>query len=1047
MKVTSQTILFLLFPLLFPLRATAQISADGTTSTTVTDTETGVIIENGDRNGGNLFHSFDEFSLPSKTEAFFNNSSDIVNIFSRVTGGRVSNIDGLIRANGTANLFLINPAGIVFGNDASLQLGGSFYGSTADSIIFPEGEFSAVDLDNPPLITVNAPVGLSFRDNPRPITNRAITDNIGLQVNEGQSLNLIGGDVTFEGGIITARGATVWLGGVAEAATVDLDRNLTPAVSNEISRADVTLTRDSRTLATTNINVASDDGGAVTILGNDIIVDGESRIIGGIARNSGTLESQAGDITLDAAGAVEISEGSRIDNRLDLGATGNTGDINITADSLTIDNGATLNASLNNQGQENAEIISNAGDINITTTGAVIIDGSVANSDFEFSFIASGVRSGAVGNGGNINISAGSLSLINDGVINTRSAGRGNAGNIIIDVDGAVDIIGSGDSESTQIAIDASLGDINNIDAIGSGGNIEITANSLSLTNNVSIRSSTFARGDGGTIRLNASESIAIDSESSIDSNISSRSAEGNTGGITIDTTNLSLANFGRINSSNILGEGNAGKIAIDADTISIVGESTTENNRESLTGIFSAVGGSTNNGEIFRARGNTGGIEITTTNLNLSNGGEINANTFGRGDAGKITVNASNVIDIEENNSPNTNTGIFSAVGNTGIGNTGGIEIVTANLNLKNGGRVNATTFGRGNPGRITVNASDSINIEGRDVDLIDEEANDIINNRISSGIFSNIEEGADADTAGDIAVATENLILSDGGTISASTFGQGDGGSLSITAREIALDEGTISTINQPSAASEEPREGGNITLEVAETIFLRNESTISARAGENASGGNITIEANSIVAFPNQNSDIIADAEGGNGGNINIFVDSVLGIEERSQNEDTNDIDASSESGISGNVSIETPDNNPFREDIELSDTVVTPEIVATNACQVSADRGVVNTLVIKGKGGISVTPTQPFDADALILEEELNTFQLSEEIDESMNEGLDNISSKIEPVAYKNNGEPVYIARGIIKERDGTIVLTAASKGMTQSRKYTNSFGCN
>ncbi len=138
------------------LPVSAQVIPDGTTTTTVDIDGT---INDGNRAGGNLFHSFQEFSVPVGGSAFFNNALDIVNIFSRVTGGNISNINGLLGANGTANLFLINPAGIIFGENAQLSIGGSFFGSTADSIIFSDGKFSAVDLDNPPLLTVNAPLG------------------------------------------------------------------------------------------------------------------------------------------------------------------------------------------------------------------------------------------------------------------------------------------------------------------------------------------------------------------------------------------------------------------------------------------------------------------------------------------------------------------------------------------------------------------------------------------------------------------------------------------------------------------------------------------------------------------------------------------------------------------------------------------------------------------------------------------------------------------------------------------------------------------------
>ena len=122
-----------------PIRAVAQVSSDGTTNTTVNSNGSDFTILNGIKKGSNLFHSFRDFSVPRGGSASFdlNNTPNINNIFSRVTGGNISDIDGLIQTvngNNSTNLFLINPAGIIFGENARLNVGGSFLGTTANSI-------------------------------------------------------------------------------------------------------------------------------------------------------------------------------------------------------------------------------------------------------------------------------------------------------------------------------------------------------------------------------------------------------------------------------------------------------------------------------------------------------------------------------------------------------------------------------------------------------------------------------------------------------------------------------------------------------------------------------------------------------------------------------------------------------------------------------------------------------------------------------------------------------------------------------------------------
>ena len=157
--------------------------------------------------GNLLFHSFENFSLESGQSAFFDPSdinTNIETIFSRVTGSP-SRIDGSIRAD-NADIFFINPKGIWFGPDASLEVGGSFIASTASHVTFPNGtEFSASNPQSVPLLNVVQPVGLSLTEGSSSIVNESVAvssllgGSAGLEVPYEQSIMLIGNNVSQPG--------------------------------------------------------------------------------------------------------------------------------------------------------------------------------------------------------------------------------------------------------------------------------------------------------------------------------------------------------------------------------------------------------------------------------------------------------------------------------------------------------------------------------------------------------------------------------------------------------------------------------------------------------------------------------------------------------------------------------------------------------------------------------------------------------------------------------------------------------------------------------
>jgi filamentous hemagglutinin family protein len=177
---------------------------DGT-GTVITPNGDRIDISNGTLGGDrtNLFHSFETFGLSEGQIANFLSNPEIRNILGRVVGGDPSIINGLIQVTGgNSNLFLMNPAGIVFGSGASLNVPASFTATTATGIGFGgDNWFNAFGNNNYQNL-IGTPSTFAFdKAQPGSIVNAA-----NLAVGEGQNLMLLGGSVTNTGKVTAPSG-------------------------------------------------------------------------------------------------------------------------------------------------------------------------------------------------------------------------------------------------------------------------------------------------------------------------------------------------------------------------------------------------------------------------------------------------------------------------------------------------------------------------------------------------------------------------------------------------------------------------------------------------------------------------------------------------------------------------------------------------------------------------------------------------------------------------------------------------------------------------
>ena len=727
-------------------------------------------IDGGARRGPNLFHSFREFNIDNGRGVYFANPAGVTNILTRVTGGSGSQILGALGVLGNANLFLINPNGILFGPNARLDIRGSFLASTANSVVFDNGfVFSAIDPQAPPLLTVSVPVGLQYGSNPGAIqVQRAL-----LRVPNGQTLTLAGGAVSIEGGelgALLAPGGRVELAGVAAPGEVGLaqqGQEWRLNVPDGLTRADVTL------FDFAYVDVSSGGGGSIAMTARNLTIAGPGTfLIAGIASGFGTVGAQAGSININAIETVSINA-SEVANVVLPDSMGNAGDISITTGSLSLTNGGFLSTNTLGQGD--------AGKITITARDAVSFDG--VNSDGLPSAASSAVTSNAIGKGGDISITTGTLSLTNGGEINTSTFGQGDAGKVTITARDAVSFDGVTGNRFSSGA----FSQMRSVDR--QGGDISITTGTFSLSNGAQVVSSTFGRGNAGNVKITARDTVLIDGKSSnrFTSAVISRAeseAIGKGGDINITTGAFSLLNGAQISVST-LGQGDAGKITIAArDAVSFDGVA---GNRFS-SGAFSQLKGV----------GRGGDISITTGTLSLSNGAAVSAITDGQGDAGNITLTAKDAVSFDGVGSNGLPSGAFSSVNLGASGQGRNITVDTGLFSITNGGQLSASSQGQGNAGNLDVTA--------RQIRLDNE---------------GKIAAQTTSGQGGNITLQVSDLLLLRRGSSISTTAGTaqagGDGGNISFNGNFIVA----IANENSDISANAFTGKGGRVDI-TAQGIF---------------------------------------------------------------------------------------------------------------------------------------------------------------------------------------------------------------------------------
>ncbi len=765
--------ILLIIGIIYAVSLSAEVTFDGSLGSQLSleGPQYEISAELGQQQGNNLFHSFEKFNLSEQESANFYGPEQISNIISRVTGGEYSHIDGTIYSDiPQASFYFINPEGILFGANASIDVDGDVYLSSANTLRFADGaEFNAENIDQT-ILSVAEPSAFGFLgDTPSPVR----FDGSQLGVYPGNTLAVVGGNITLDQTTLGAESGKVILASVAGKGDVIFSPK---DVQIDAAKGDINAQNQSRisasgqeggkiyiragqfTLENTLVDV---DTAIATGKGIDVHVDSLDMKTGGRIMSRTFGEGRGGDISITVANQANI-EGTNAGIFVNARVEGDSGNIHLQADTLQVKNGARINADARGAGR--------GGNISLNVNNDMFLGGE--NEKGANSFISSSARGNEenAGAGGDMDIQAGQLTIADGAQIGSVTIGIGNSGTTHIKVKNQLVLRGE-----TQAGVSSGLS--SNSVGRGDAGRIIVETNDITLQDGTSVSVAAAKTGRGGNIQITANN-LKLTGENSrgkgslISASTHDNAVDAGQGGeIILQTTNITLENGGQIVGATF-GAGQGGTTSIQANgQLAIKGQDSSG----SRSGVYtSSLSDATN-------AGNAGGVSIQATQLNLDEQARISADSRGAGMGGNIVVQANQML-------------------------------------LKGQSKIVADSEGTGNAGRIALYVNESLTLQdsqvltsaqfadGGNMELHSPGYIYLINSQLSTSVNEEFGGG------GNISLNPEFIVL-DGSQIFAKAK-KGAGGNIEITTTGIY--SFTQTSIGEVINASSEFGVDGEVTIQ---------------------------------------------------------------------------------------------------------------------------------------------------------------------------------------------------------------------------------------